>query len=394
MIGRIAIACAVAGCAHSAAIPPVPGQGGPAWIELTSEHFTLWTDAPIGRARELMREMENLRQVVIGTAFRSVAGPGRSFVIALRDSEEVHGYIPPQFGAISSPPYGNPIHQGLILLPAESKNQADEITEAHELTHVISHAVIHHQPRWFGEGLAKYFETIQIDRSAGTVDLGRAPGEQAGRKMVIHHLIPIQKMFACKDLTCADAGFYATAWALFTYLFNTHAEQLARLEKVLAEADTTGQPVWDQVFPELPVDKLEVDLRQWIVSGSHKVLHFNVKLEEVHATERALGDAEVYAARALIEMAFAGRVAAADANVAAALRIESTNVLALVVGHALHQTIDAAQARAAATAHPDDWRAWMLLSIALKTGDEATQAHAKACELAAQNPALAPPCKP
>src|SRR5262249_11687552 len=158
-------------------------QGGPAWTELTSEHFTLWTDAPIGRARELMREMENLRQVVIGTAFRSVAGPGRSLVIALRD-DEVHGYIAPQFGAISSPPYGNPIRQGLILLPAESKNQADEITEAHELTHVISHAVIHHQPRWFAEGLAKYFETIQIDRSAGTVDLGRAPGEQGGRPRV------------------------------------------------------------------------------------------------------------------------------------------------------------------------------------------------------------------
>src|SRR5262249_47479138 len=145
MIRGIAIACAVAGCARSAAIPPVPGQGGPAWTELTSEHFTLWTDAPLGRARELMRENDDLRQVWIGPASRSVAGPGRSLVIALRD-DEVHGYIAPQFGAISSPPYGNPIRQGLILLPAESKNQADEITEAHELTHVISHAVIHHQP--------------------------------------------------------------------------------------------------------------------------------------------------------------------------------------------------------------------------------------------------------
>jgi hypothetical protein len=392
MIRRIGAVALIAGCAHGSAIPPVPSQGGPAWTELSSEHFTLWTDAPVDVARALMRQMEDLRQVVVGTAFRSVGGPGKSLVIALRDPDEVHGYIPENFAAIASPPEGNAIHQGLIMLPAESKRQDVEITAAHELTHVISYSLVHHQPRWFAEGLAKFFETVEIDRKAGTVDLGRSLAERGGPRRV-HHFIPLATMFACKTLACADQGFYATAWALFTYLFNTQPERLARLEQRLDELAPNNAGAWDEVFADLPLDKLEVDLRQWIVSGSHKVLHFNVQLQQHAVAERTLTDADVLAARAVLESQFAGRAAAADANATESLRLDPTNVLAMTMAYSLHHTVDAERARAAAAAHPDDWRAWLLVELAVKTGDEATQAHAKMCELAAGNLALAAPCK-
>jgi Protein of unknown function (DUF1570) len=392
MIRWIAVTLVVAACARGPAIPPVPSQGGPAWTELSSEHFTLWTDAPLDVARELMRQMEDLRQVVVGTAFSTVGGTGKSFVIALRDPDEIHGYIPEQFAAIASPPEGNAIHQALIMLPAESKRQDVEITAAHELTHVISYSLVHHQPRWFAEGLAKFFETIEIDRKASTVDLGRSIAERGGPRRV-HHFIPLRAMFGCGSLACADQGFYATAWALFTYLFNTQSERLARLEQRLDELTPNNAGAWDEVFADLPLDRLEVDLRQWIVSGSHKVLHFNVRLQQHAVTERPLTDADIYAARAVLESQFAGRAAASDAAASEALRLDPTNVLALTMAYSLHHTVDADRARAAVAAHPDDWRAWLLVVLALKTGDEATQAHAKMCELAAGNLALAAPCK-
>src|SRR5262245_22427870 len=75
---HVAMIAVLAGCA--AAVPQVPSQGGPAWRELTSEHFTVWSDADPGRARELVREMEHLRQVIVGVAFPGVPAGGRSLV--------------------------------------------------------------------------------------------------------------------------------------------------------------------------------------------------------------------------------------------------------------------------------------------------------------------------
>src|SRR5205814_10466228 len=42
----------------------------------------------------------------------------------------------------------------------------------HELAHLISHGAIHHQPHWFSEGLANFFETVKLDASATTGELG------------------------------------------------------------------------------------------------------------------------------------------------------------------------------------------------------------------------------
>ena len=68
---RRALLLALAAC-RGPAVPAVPSQGGPAWIELASEHFTVWTDASRGRGVEMIREMEHLRQVVRGVGFASI----------------------------------------------------------------------------------------------------------------------------------------------------------------------------------------------------------------------------------------------------------------------------------------------------------------------------------
>ena len=64
----------VAGCA--ATFPAVPGKGGSAWLELTSEHFTVWTDADPVTAHELVNELEHARQVIVGIAFPDASRGG------------------------------------------------------------------------------------------------------------------------------------------------------------------------------------------------------------------------------------------------------------------------------------------------------------------------------
>lgn len=369
MIDKLALATVLALAACGPAIPPVPSQGGPAWRELTSEHFTLWTNTSAKRARELIREMEDLRHVVIGVGFRG-GGAGRVLVIALRDDDEVRAFTG-EFRAMASSA-DNHINQPWILMSAEAEREL----VAHELTHTISFTVIRDQPRWFAEGLAKYFETIKIDRERGKVDLGRAPTYR-GEPIVMSRLMAFRRMVACKELSCADRHFYASAWALFTYLKN------------VKQADVTTYP---QLVAGADLDELEAEVKRWLVSGSHTVLHYDVRLPTYAASERALGDADVYAARALLRLEVQGRRDLAQQDAAAALAVDPTHVLANVVAAKAGTPITAERARAIAQAHPDDWRAWMLVVTALREGDEARAAFERACELAAQNPALITPC--
>jgi hypothetical protein len=58
VVGLLVVAC------HPA-LPALPSQDGPAWFKVKSQHFTLWTDAPLARGRELVQKMERHRQVIM-----------------------------------------------------------------------------------------------------------------------------------------------------------------------------------------------------------------------------------------------------------------------------------------------------------------------------------------
>lgn len=387
----LAVAAAIAGCGP--AIPAVPSKGGPAWHELTSEHFTLWTDASESTARELVRHMEDLRQAVVGIGFRRANASGRSLVVALRDDDEVQAFMPRgDFAAIASPS-SSVVAQPMILLSANPEHDPKGEIAAHELTHTISASVIRDQPRWFAEGLAKFFETIEIDRGRGTIDLGRAPTYR-GEPLVMHHMTSLAKLFACKDLGCADASFYVTAWALFTYLFNKYPQQLTQYEDRLAAGTPDRTTAWASAFGGISNETLEQEMRDWLRSGSHLVLHFTGKLPEPAIHETTLGDADVHAARAVLRLEFQGLTDAAKIEIEAALAVDRTNVLARFLAYQIDRTIDVSVAREIAAAHPDDWHAWFLVAKAASDDDEVRAAMAKTCTLIGANPAIVPPWQP
>lgn len=394
---------AVVAAACGAAVPPVPGKGGPGWTELTSEHFTVWTDGDPAEVRGLVPQMEQLRQVVAGVAFPSLPVGGRTLVLALRDDDELAAFSAtnePRAFAVTA---GLPLWQPMIALSAHSKVQAGDRTVAHELTHVISSAVIHHQPRWLAEGMAFFFQTLQLDVEHGTVDVGRGP-EFHGYPMRMAHMIPVERLFAWRELAAHDEREYSTAWALFTYLMNKHRDELAQYlqllhtagkPRMLATAEDAAQ-LWREAFPSLPLTEVDSEVRQWLIAGSHVVLHFTVRLGDWPVTERALRDADVYAARGTLCALVADRPAEARSDAAAALALDPGNVTARLLVSALdHAEVTADQARAMTTAHRDDWRAWWIAAVALsQAGAEAREvanARTAACRLFAQNPALTAP---
>ncbi len=404
---RVVVATGALGLAAcGAAMLPVPGKGGPAWIELTSAHFTLWTDADEARAHELVREMEHLRLVVGGVAFPSAPATGRSLVIALRDDDELRAYWPTGEARPYAVPAGAPLWQPTIVMSAFSNDDPADLAVTHELTHVISYTVIRYMPRWFAEGMAMFFETVRLYPDSTMVDVGAAP-QHGWRRARLPHLVRISTLFAWNTMSTAEAerSLYSTAWALYTFLNTRYRAELLHYMQLLADIrhsasepwSTQAERAWTQAFPSLSPDELDAELRQWLINGSHLVMHFNVKLRDWPAAQRTLGDADVYALRGFLFGA-RGQDAQRREDLAAALAVEPTNLLARLLTYDIDESSrKASMGRAVAAAHGEDWRAWWYawLTISAEDGDtaEARAAAAKACALIAENPAVVAPPK-
>lgn len=367
----LAVACAPA-------IPPLPSRGGPAWLELKSEHFILWTDAPAARGCELVRKMEHHRQVVM-RAMNNAPSNARSFVIALNSAREAAAYLPEEFAAVAWNASGPTLQPG-ILLDADTEDRNHVVS--HELTHVISFGIFANLPGWLAEGLAIYFEMVEPNPGETHIKIGLPREDRAGF-LLTKPPLSTAKLFACQEIKCMDDAFYATSWALFSFLLNEHTVQFIHYLRRLQEVPEAKQAeVWHDVFPGLSPDKLDHLLKNWLNSGLLATPLIEVTVKDFPATERQLGDGDVLAARSLLDFMFTQDVSAMRANLAAGLAIDRTNVLARLVEAALTKSIAPDDARATAAAHPDDWRAWWLVGVAIRGGPEAVEALDKLCELA------------
>lgn len=380
-------------------VPPVPGKGGPPWIELTGPHFTIWTDAGPERAREIMFKMERLRVVLVHAMFPTAPEDGSDLAIVLRNDAELRALSTTGQTRPFAINMQFPLWQPMIVLSASGERGELEVALAHELVHAISSGVIHHQPRWFAEGMATYFQTAGLDPKLDTIEIGGSP---TGGQITIDRLVPISELFEWTKVAKEEHRRYMTAWALFWFLINEHQAELQRYGQLLdsagagvEERSDLSRSIWDRSFPTLPFTAVDRALQGWLSHGSRYVVRrFRLKMGDRSTTERQLGDADVYAIRALLRHVADKDDAQVRTDVAAARAADPTHVLARLLAAALDRTaITADEARAIAGAHEDDWRAWLLVARAVSAGrsEEAEAARTRACEIAAANPALLPP---
>jgi hypothetical protein len=379
--GLACVVCVAACVPKGPAIPPLPSAGGPAWTELSSEHFVMWTDVPPARGRELVRVLEDHRQVVLDIALGGRDSHAKILAIALRDADEVGAYVPKEFIAYA---WGtpNPIRMPVIVFAADTTDENIHIV-THELTHAITFPVVPHQPRWFAEGLAGYFATARLTAARDAVDVGR-PLDYIARELATQPRTPIAQLFGCDANPCMDDMFYATTWALFSFFVNNYPQQLTRfMSKFPDLPHDQWRTAWTEAFPGATPDQLDHEMARWLAHGTRKELHYTIKLADYPVAERKLADGDALATRALLRYIFTKSDAETRAALDAALAADKTNLVARLLDAAVAKTSSPDDARATAAAHPDDWRAWWLVGYALQHGPEATDARAKLCMLAA-----------
>jgi hypothetical protein len=373
---RAAVLSVLIAC--GARLPALPSQGGPAWIELRSPHFQLWTDADEPRARELVQQMEHFRSIIYGVAFPELPPGGVTFVIAPLH-REAQMYMGPEALAFSVDPHASPLGQPFIVMPGDA--WGDERVVAHELTHAISFNALHHQPRWFLEGMATYFETVALDIKRKTVDVGTPPlvleaVRHAGIRSVSHMLT----CWRCGNLQI----FYATAWTMYAYLRNNEPKRLAQLEQLFQEMPSDR--AWAKIFPDHPIGDFGYELNQWLRVGDLKIWSYTIELQEWPVVQRTLGDADVAAVRAMLLPSRSDSAQLAQT----ALALDATNVLANIVEQKRHKAqLTSELAGRIAAAHPDQWLAWQMVRDSATTAEDRKAAEDKMCKLVLENRALA-----
>src|SRR5262245_10503366 len=150
---------ATSGCAS--ALSACPEKGGRSWREISSEHFSLTTDLDSSAARETVTDLETFRAALLRSAWPGAAAQpeGRIQVYGLsRTSDFTHRYRA-QVGGF----FTQALYQPTIVL-ANTSGLAGASAIKHEMVHFLARLYQPKQTTWLSEGLAMFFETLEIDR--------------------------------------------------------------------------------------------------------------------------------------------------------------------------------------------------------------------------------------
>jgi tetratricopeptide (TPR) repeat protein len=265
----IVITLAVTGCASIRAPLTCPKRGGPAWTEVTSEHFVLTTDAGPDEARRAVTELERTH-AALAYLLQRPARPSSAKIEAVL-FERKDDFLEMVAGNTSVSAYFTPRPPGEIeprsfmVMHGEGATVETRETFQHELAHRFLHERFAHLPRWLDEGLAQYYATLQIDGDKLVIG---APGDRDFSERPYFWLswrgneerlqVPLHKAPKLWDLLEADRSafyttsetrlsseararsivLYAAAWKLVHYFLNgPDAQRTARFEAFLRKAE-------------------------------------------------------------------------------------------------------------------------------------------------------------
>jgi tetratricopeptide (TPR) repeat protein len=278
----------------------------------------------------------------------------------------------------------------------------DETTSVlkHELVHHLAAFIYRREPRWFAEGLAQYLETLRFAEDGKTAILGevnlQALSYYKRYRVSVSEVLPWGGKFDAEDAT-KTLGLYGTSWLLVHWLSNTHPDDFARYQTLLAKGIDPDK-AWKAVFPSLTFSDLDTQLHEYADHGDYHYFVVTIPALEPTTEERALTSADVHALRASAALAGGhnlvdGRKQLAEARgeLAAALADDPGNVRALQIQLGLVKPEErVALGRRAAQTHPEDGMAWLILGETLhgvpNSWDEQVQAYQKTMLLLPDNP--------
>lgn len=357
-------------------------EGGARWRELRSRHFVVATDLEGADGAKLVAQLERIQALVIkGLVGEQREIPGYVRVLAPA-SEATYWTLVPRaaVGLFTTDFLGQPT---VILHPAALRLDPEVI--AHELVHHVAWYFFPRQPRWFGEGLAHFVQTVASETPGYAHAVGVVPGLRADEVRSARR-VPVRDLFAWRGWKHEGARLQLWSWVLYHWLWNQRPRQLAELQARLARAEDPAA-AWLAAFPELdPADgkamkRLEAALDEHR-RGAELVYYQVTATADATFTEVPLAPADVH-------MLLAERRGFPLPDAKAALEHDPHHPIALWARDRRDAGALARALRASVEARPGDWRAWLLLGQALDEERDAPERAAALRRAVELNPASA-----
>jgi Flp pilus assembly protein TadD len=353
-----------------------PVTSGATWLEITSDHFVLYTDLESGKAHELARNLEAVRDALLQVAFSVGRGDEpRVSVVAFERRADYDALAPKATGGFAAAHLPLDIERHPTVVFADYDDARTRQTFVHEEVHELMHRSFGSSPTWLNEGLAEYFSVLRIEN--GHVVLGdpvpelmRFPLRLAPSTAQILHASPAA--FTPDHDPRTSLRLYEGSWLLVHFLYS--GPYRGRFE-VFTDALSAGRPAedaWRVAMAGLPQEQLEHDFREYVEVSSWP--RFEKELEDrspVTLVDRRMDAAEVHLLWARITVkAFPDQaLASREIDEAAALEPESPEIAYArgCLAWARGEKSDAADAfRRALAGAPGDPR--FLFGVALATG--------------------------
>jgi tetratricopeptide (TPR) repeat protein len=295
---------ALAGCGHTGyrEVLTPPDRGGPAWTEVTSEHFRVLTDQSPDVAARTSRALEETHAAFeklwgIGMVGRSVP-LGRVEFVAFDRMED--------FQAVSSLPRSKAIFtmrqfgidpQPTIVSWGPLGEDTRKVLQ-HELAHRFVRLTLPFAPLWLNEGLAEYFSTFEI--ADGIARFGKRPYVVGQGAMDWAQRLPSLERILSADWRtfheqAEEARFYQASWALVHYFEHNPAlrPRFRDYQMRMAQGEEP-RPAFDAAFEGVDRAQIDREFREQAAMPGVAVLEGHYAATPAPSSRpRHLGDAEV-----------------------------------------------------------------------------------------------------
>ena len=309
------------------------------WEQITSDHFTLITDANEKDGRHILDQFERMRWV-FGRFFPNL-NPESAIpitVFGVKNGKEFESLLPPDRIGKNQMQLAGLFMRGsdknYILLRLGTNEDHPYATVYHEYTHQQFAAGHVSLPLWLNEGMAEFMQNTEFRDKDVVVGEGSRDDILYMRQ---NSLIPLTVLLKVDEKSPyyheeqKGSVFYAESWALTHYLMiNDHAAHNAAVSKYAYLVGNGADPVAaaQQCFGDL--HQLESALHAYIDHGEYMALALPsaaAPIDETNFKARTLSQTDVEAAQADL-MAYNERTDDARALIDKVLKDDPNNIQA------------------------------------------------------------------
>ena len=275
------------------------------WVKVTSKHFTLVGNASERDIRTVGTKLEQFRHVFSQLFPQvSVNSSVPITVVVFKNKSAYTPFMPVYNGKVSEVAgYFQPGQDiNYITLTSDFSNANPYATIFHEFVHSLTNESTAHLPLWFSEGIAEFYEMLEVTDKDTKVMLG-AP--------IAHHIFRLRetKFMSLPQLFAVKHGspeynerdkkgiFYAESWALVHYLLLGNNQKRQPQFVQFINLLNTGASIEDCFTKAFQTDfaTMEKELKTYIGNTTYPVLRYTTKEKltfDDEMTTEPIGDAE------------------------------------------------------------------------------------------------------